>query len=502
MKEVEKDNHISFSQAWKELKESPKELYLIFVLKFLESYSYFAMIYTLIMFLSDEFKYTDEQAGWAYGLFGMCTSLYGFIFGGFLIDNLGVKFSLCLGCSILLLGRVLLVISTSHFHILIILYTILPIGTCLGIPVMQIAIRRYTTDNSRSIAFSIFYAMMNVAAIFSASSIDFCRRYLEERKVSILGLIYFDLTPYRTLFVFGVGTTVISLIISLLLKSDIVEDDEIDDNSIIDPTAEKSFVGPIEILKQVTSQRSFWKYVSFIILLMGVRIVYRHLDATFPKYMIREFGKEIMYGSIIAINPFLIVILLPVFAPLSYQFSAYNQIAFGALLTSLSPFFLLFGAHLWSSVMFVVILSIGEALWTPRLYEYTIFITEKGREGTYMALASSPMFVATLITGATSGFLLESYCPENGPRQSWKMWMYIGIITLMSPILLYMFKNKIEITQDDLKKEKLEKDNTKFKKLKEKKRKFYLEGLVIENLSRLEDETIAIERANDFSIMK
>jgi len=227
-------------------------------------------------------------------------------------------------------------------------------------------------------------------------------------------------------------------------------------------------VGFCDNLSEVTAQKSFWKFVTMIVLLMGVRIVYRHLDATFPKYMIREFGKEVMYGSIIAINPFLIVILIPIFAPLSYQFSAYSQITFGALITSLSPFFLALDNQMWSAIMFVVILSIGEALWSPRLYEYTINITEEGKEGIYMALASSPMFVATLITGATSGLFLEQYCPEHGKRESWKMWTIIGAITLTSPFLLFFFKDKIEVTDDDLENERAE---IKRKKEEENKKK-------------------------------
>lgn len=503
----QKKNHITFTEAWNGLKTSPKELYIIFMLKFLESYSYFSIIYTLIIFLSDEYKYTDEQAGWSYGIFGMCTSVYGFIFGGFLIDNLGVKLSLCLGCTILLVGRLLLVICSAHSHIMLILYTILPIGTCLGIPVMQIGIRRFTTEKSRSLAFSIFYAMMNVSAIFSASAIDFFRRYVVDQKYNLGFGISFELTAYRALFLSGACTTLLSLILaSLCLRdleegewenkspsvngnpSELAEGDRLLNNSARNnnystipqesvvansnnkinnsnfekgnnnSNQKKKIIGPLAIIKEVTSQKSFWKFLYLILLLMGVRIVYRHLDATFPKYMIREFGKEVMYGSIIAINPFLIVILIPVFAPLSYQFSAYSQITFGAFITAISPFFLAYGTYLWSSIMFVVILSIGEALWSPRLYEYTIFITEKGREGIYMALASSPMFIATLVTGATSGKLLETFCPEKGVKESWKMWLLIGLITFTSPILLYFLKSKIEITEDELIEERAEKE--------------------------------------------
>jgi dipeptide/tripeptide permease len=540
--EVKKQNIITFSDAWTELKNSPKELFIIFLLKFLESYSYFAIIYTLIIFLSEEFKYTDEQAGWSYGLFGMCTSLYGFIFGGFVIDNLGVRLSLVLGCSILLTGRLLLVVCTTHFYILLILYTILPIGTCLGIPVMQIGIRRFTTEKSRALAFSIFYAMMNVSAIFSASAIDFFRKYVVDQKIHIAPNFTFELTAYRALFLSGACTTFCSFMVSVFFLKD--ADEEIDEdaneqhnNSLIIDEEEssnllrinknnttslststiklnfqsnlaqkKKIVGPIAIIKEVTAQKSFWKFLGAIILLMGVRIVYRHLDATFPKYMIREFGKDVMYGSIIAINPFLIVILIPVFAPLSYQFSAYAQITFGAFITSLSPFFLAYGPHLWSSIMFVVILSIGEALWSPRLYEYTIFITEKGREGIYMALASSPMFLATLITGATSGMLLETFCPETGKKESWKMWMLIGVITITSPILLYLLKDKIEITNEELQTERAQKaEQKRLDQQKEKfatAKKFDYKNLVISNNMELGFKTYRIEKQNNFCLNK
>jgi len=618
---IEEKKPISFSEAWKELKCSPKSLFSIFLLKFLESYSYFCIIYTLIIFLSEEYKYTDEQAGWSYGLFGMCTSVYGFTFGGYLIDNLGVRLSLFLGCCILFTGRCLLVLCTKHIHIILILYTVLPIGTCLGIPVMQIAIRRFTTENSRALAYSIFYAMMNVSAIFSASAIDFFRRYITDQTISI-GFITFELTAYRALFLSGACTTVFSMFISFFCITEVQvnyenvnlekysEEDKLEEenlslignnkenleknfkckncqiigccgknliteeklgsqeghfknsnlNTIENDTTTylvqskdninnlnsstnlsnnyfkknlnnnyvngsfndcdysavkknsnnhicieknkmkivpfetpKKLAGPCEVLGEVTSQKSFWKFVFMIVLLMGVRIVYRHLDATFPKYMIREFGKDVMYGSIIAINPFLIVILIPIFAPLSYQFSAYSQITFGALITSLSPFFLTIDTQMWSAIMFVVILSIGEALWSPRLYEYTIFITEEGREGIYMALASSPMFIATLITGATSGIFLESFCPEKGPKQSWKMWSIIGLITLTSPVLLFFLKNKIEVTEDELKKERIEKNKKKKEEEEERLR------LIYENAKNLNYQNINSQ--NNFMII-
>ena len=53
-----------------------------------------------------------------------------------------------------------------------------------------------------------------------------------------------------------------------------------------------------------------------------------------------------------------------------------------------------------------------------------------------MALASAPLFLAKLPVGMMSGYLLEKYCPEDGQRDSKTMWLIIGLITAVSPILL------------------------------------------------------------------
>ena len=51
---------------------------------------------------------------------------------------------------------------------------------------------------------------------------------------------------------------------------------------------------------------------------------------------------------------------------------------------------------LWPTFLFVVLLSEGEAIYSPRLYEYTAAIAPKGQEASYMALSSLPFFLAKL----------------------------------------------------------------------------------------------------------
>jgi len=152
--------------------------------------------------------------------------------------------------------------------------------------------------------------------------------------------------------------------------------------------------------------------------------------------MLREFGSSIPKGTIYAINPFLVMILTPLLSAVTKDVDPLVMIHHGCYISVASVFVLVFSTSVPACILFVSILSIGEATWSPRLYDFTMAIAKEGREGTYMALASSPIFLAKLPVGLLSGYLLQAYCPENGPRQSKIMWLIIGLTSAMSPFVL------------------------------------------------------------------
>jgi len=69
---------------------------------------------------------------------------------------------------------------------------------------------------------------------------------------------------------------------------------------------------------------------------IGIRIVYRSLDATLPKYMERTIGEGAYYGVILMLNPLSILIFTPLFTPLVYYFSTYTLIVIGGFISSMS----------------------------------------------------------------------------------------------------------------------------------------------------------------------
>eukprot|EP01043_Picozoa_sp_COSAG02_P011446 COSAG02_NODE_421_length_22605_cov_158.841198_12_plen_117_part_00 len=65
-----------------------------------------------------------------------------------------------------------------------------------------------------------------------------------------------------------------------------------------------------------------------------------------------------------------------------------------------------------------MIQTVGEAIYAPRMIEYSVTVAPMGREGTYVALSSAPLFAAKLVGGGVSGGLLQRYCPGIGSNGS------------------------------------------------------------------------------------
>jgi len=234
----------------------------------------------------------------------------------------------------------------------------------------------------------------------------------------------------------------------------------------------------LRIFSSLWTQPAFYRFLAFLALVVGVRLIFYHMHYTFPKYGIRELGEGAPIGRIFGVlNPVLIVILVPIVGALTQKMSAYKVVIIGSFIAACSVFFMAMPpawfqpladgwlgdliAHRWlgvksavvnplyvSIVFSMVLLSVGEAFYSPRLYEYPAAIAPKGQEASYMSLSLLPYFVAKFFVGTISGFLLQTFCPAQGPRDSATMWLIIGIMAMISPIGLLVCRRWIQVHEE------------------------------------------------------
>jgi len=202
---------------------------------------------------------------------------------------------------------------------------------------------------------------------------------------------------------------------------------------------------------------TLWKLSALSAILFGSRSVFRHVDATLPKYLRRTVSATARYGLVYAINPALIIACVPPVQAFiaSRRLDLYWCIFFGSLAATLAPFAFVLceGAARWhgyaGAVGFMLLLTAGEAVSSPLSYEFFMRLAPPGREGVYGSLASAPIFFVKLFVGTMSGNLLQDFCPAAalpGPLSPlrdtcWHVWVFVGAMAAPTPALLLLLRS-------------------------------------------------------------
>jgi predicted MFS family arabinose efflux permease len=164
---------------------------------------------------------------------------------------------------------------------------------------------------------------------------------------------------------------------------------------------------------------------------------------TWPKYVTRVEGDSFPVGTIWSLNSLGILVLAPLATLLTRRLPIYPVLLLGATISAASPFLLCLGSGIRIQVAMIAVLTVGEALWSPRLYEYNVAIAPRGQEATYVGLAKLPFFLAKLLVTPMSGWLLATYCPAEGPRDPAMLWAIVGVSTIAGPIGMWLLRGRL-----------------------------------------------------------
>lgn len=426
------------------LAASPRELWIVYVVKFLESLGYFAIYNLASVYLREDLRYGDVRAGAIFGTWVTSITVMTF-FAGFVADRLGIRRALLMSVASCVAGRALLLLGDRTLALTGL--GVMSWGVASMLPTLATALRQYTRREAIPFAFSLYYVMMNVGALVAPLTIGYFRRRFShgvDLTLPLVGAKHW--TSSQAVFGVAVVSTVLAAMLVFTLRSDReVEALTAGFHGETEPQPEKAIKpAPWKAFVELLGDKDFWRFMLFVTLLVFVKLIFQHAHQTWPIYTIREFGRDFNFGFIWSINPAMIIVLTPVVTALTRQRSAFVCIVAGSLITAASVFFMAASTTVAASVAFVVLLSIGEALWSPRLYEYTAMIAPRGKEATYMGLSSLPMFLAKMVVGGMSGWMLAKWCPETGPRQSQLMWLVIGMLTLAGPMAILALRRVIE----------------------------------------------------------
>jgi len=466
------------------LKGSPRELFILFIAKIFEYSAYAAANYSFVLYLSADCGLSDTRAGWFIGIWSMGLTLFAVTIGT-VVDAIGVRKTLLTGAVLLVLSRIALPLSNNFLLVAGLSFLPMAIGMGVLLPVLSVGIKQFTTKEGSALGFGMFYTLMNIGYAIGAWIFDLVRHTYGEHTILQVNFVGLELSTYQVIFFISLLLCLPNIFLMYSLREGV---QMTDDRGVVitPPVAIEAKGGFIEQFLQATRKAlvdtgrkfaqvfftaDFWVYLFLIGLLVFVRLVFYHFHYTFPKYGIRILGEGVKIGNIYGVlNPVMIVFLVPLVASLTKKISSYKVMLVGTTVSALAVFIAVIPSETFAPlidtwvgeliydrwldvppdqrnplfltlVIFVFIFTIGESIWSPRLMQFTAEVAPKGHEGTYISLSYLPFFLAKLIAGPLSGWLLATYIPEGQtsyPHQ-YMVWIWIGGMAIISPLSLFVF---------------------------------------------------------------
>ncbi len=455
------------------LRGAQRELWLTFLLKFLIYTAYSITNKTMVLWLSKDLGFSDQAASAIIG-WGWAPAMTVFtLLAGSLTDAIGLKRTFYLGVAICTVARAVMVTTGTPWLALTCGVLPLAIGEALGTPVLLAATRRYSTTAQRSMSFSIIYMVMNIGYLAAGYIFDFVRR--SDFHFSFFGL---EPTTHQQLFMVSLAIEIIIFPAIYFLRRGEDERTLTRSGSMlggIGQTVRQSATETIQLFGRLIGQSAFARIIVFFLLIGFLKAIFLQMDYVFPKFADRAIGPRAPVGKLANINGWMIIFLVPVVGALTQKFSAYRMVIVGGAICAAGVFIMSlptvwfvaaansgFGQWLGHSylgldgavhpyyvmaALYLVVFSIGEAFYSPRVYEYAAAIAPKGQEASYGSLAYLPFLVGKLLVG-TTGWILAAFVPEKGPRRPELMWLVFALAASVAPLGLLIFRRYIRVPEE------------------------------------------------------
>jgi MFS family permease len=458
------------------LKGAQRELWLTFLIKFLIYTAYSVTNKTMVLWLSKDLGFNDQAAGALVGWVWAPAMTVFTLLAGSLTDAIGLRRTFFLGVAICTVARCVMVTTTIPWLALACGVLPLAVGEALGTPVLLAATRRYSTTAQRSISFSMIYVIMNIGYVAAGWIFDYVRQL--NLRFSFFGL---EPTTHQQLFLVSLTFEILLFPVIYFLRRS--ADGQVSSEpsvaasgfwSRIGNTVRHSAVETLRLFHRLLGQSGFYRLLVFFLFIGFLKAIFLQMDYVFPKFGDRELGLHAPVGKLSAINSILIILLVPMIGALTQQFSAYRMVVVGGVICAAGVFIMALPTEWFQplvnsapgqwlghvylglngsihpyyvmAALYLAVFSIGEAFYSPRVYEYAAAIAPPGQEASYGALAYLPFLVGKLLVGS-AGWLLAAFCPEHGPRHSGIMWLIFALAASIAPIGLLVFRRYIRVPE-------------------------------------------------------
>ena len=423
---------MSFSQRLREIRDGFEPAFWVAnVSEIFERLAYYGAFSSLANYLHESLSIPTEQTGSLTGLFGGMVWFLA-ILGGAVADRLGFRRALSLaylilGCAYFLLGSLgaawmAPVRNSVPLLGLVAFVLVLPaLGIAMVKPSVVGTTARASSENVRSIGYSIYYTLVNIGGAAGPYIASWAHRHLGVEnvfRVSALSVL---------LMFFGV----------LLFFKEPRRSGEIKTASFAD-TAKNLFAVMMNP-----------RFMIFLLIFSGYWIVFWQQYIILPIYIHGYIDPHADVELILITDAATVICFQFLMTYLTRKIPAFRAITIGTLISALGWLIVAWRPAVWAVVLSIFVVALGEIVLSPRYYEYISRLAPPGQQGTYMGFAFLPIGIGSLVGGWLGGRLMHYYGEvAQRPSQVWWAVTGIGVGTTLL-MWLYHFIVKTDLPRAD-----------------------------------------------------
>ncbi|HSG29119.1 MAG TPA: MFS transporter, partial [Candidatus Krumholzibacterium sp.] len=416
----------------------------------------------LVLYLTRRVGFSVEMSASITGIF--IASLYLLpIPTGAISDKIGFRNGLFIAFSVLAAGYAVLGLFPSKATVILAL-ALIAIGGAFVKPVISGTVKKTSPGGLSKIGFSIFYMVVNIGGFAGKIVAKTLRQDLggwisKSNYEALKEWVYANVPPFEItdgiitraseqnppmspeafldmLKWQGFGMQVICMfsvlmaVVALLLVAFVYREPDRTGEPV--RSVRETFVDMFRVFGDL-------KFLTFIIIFAGFDLMFWQLYLSVPTYIVTHISESAPMEYIVAINPGMIILLQMVIASFVTKMKPIGNMALGMAVSVVGMILLGVLPTLWGACIAIAVFAIGEMTFAPRFLDYVSTLAPRGKIGLYLGFAYMRSFIANMLGGPLSGYLLGRYCPATGDRDPAKMWFTFAAIGMAALIALFIY---------------------------------------------------------------
>jgi len=400
---------VSFRQRLEEIRAGfTRPFWVANITELFERLAYYGATAVLAIYLSEQLHFSKELTGWMVGIFGFVVWFLP-VLGGALADRFGFRRALLFAYLVMTIGYFLLGSLSAPWmqaarHALTDKWLVLGIlmipalGPAVVKPCVAGTTARTSTENVRSIGYSIYYTLVNIGGTLGPVMAWLVRTRLGMENVFRVSALSVFLMFCVTLVFFREPRQV----------------------------GEQQVASVAAAIKNMFVVLGNFRFVIFLVIFSSFYVVFWQEFVSAPLFLRGYVDPNANADLLLSIDALTVICFQILVSYLTRKIPPFPAMTLGLLISSLSWLVLAIHPTTGGFIAALIVLALGEITQSARYYEYVSRLAPSGQQGLYMGYAFLPIAIGYFIAGPLGGYLLHQFGDVlHRPQQMW--WVVSGV---------------------------------------------------------------------------